>query len=76
MSSGRKSIAAYYAKPTPKTILTGAIFDRHPQEVGNRALTYFCRAAFHCWKIRLPAAELAARRRTARATAPAGRSSL
>src|SRR3954469_22589486 len=29
--------AVYYAKPTPKTILTGAIFERHPREVGRRA---------------------------------------
>src|ERR1700710_1658958 len=26
----------YYAKPTPKTILTGAIFERRPRQGGSR----------------------------------------
>src|ERR1035437_3949977 len=72
MSSGRKSIGPYYAKPARKTILTCTIF-RSARFRGrsSSARTDMILSCAISWQLRqrLPAAELAARRCTTRGSA-------
>src|SRR3977135_4518178 len=72
MSSGRKSICLYYSTAVPKPILRCRIFGSRPdwrQEATVCASTGFCDARFDGRsEPDLPAAELAARRRTTRSS--------